>query len=322
MYSKMLSSSNPLRLRRESDSTADLTAMLLSSSSLHNTSPATCFSFRTSFANCAVMLQNVVWSSRVVLGNRLVPTSNWSTTSTGVCFFSIVSSAMTTFIAVSKTSALFPPALPLSNSPRTGTLPASSGGTTWTSACTSSPGTDALKWRKTHKLLRSSSIAILELSPGRGPIVPKIGSIWNCVLQCVMMCSANSILPSPVFPEMTTTPPSAKGLPPGAFDLGAPEEIVKSVLWMALLNGPPSMSCTLVMPDHLPTEHNWINLFLAANGASSTAHTAAPSVGLSYQGKWTFLSRVNPIGTRFCFNIGAKMGIKFVFPLTLMAGIA
>mmetsp|Transcript_93789 Transcript_93789/g.271029 ORF Transcript_93789/g.271029 Transcript_93789/m.271029 type:complete len:325 (+) Transcript_93789:729-1703(+) len=323
MYSQMLSSVRPCKRRKEFASLAWITATLSSSALRHKISPAIDFSLRTKCARSEVIFQKIFWSSCVVFANKLVPCSNWRTTNTGVCFLSIVNNEMTTLMAVSKICVLSrATSWPPRSSPSIGTQPASCGGTTCTNACTSSVGMAALRCRNTATVLRNNSTAILELSPGRGPIVPKIGIIWNCVAQCVTMCSASSTLPTPTSPSSTTMPPSPKGLPCGAFCLGAVVGIVCCCWWRALLKLPPSISITFTMPAHRFTEHNCMTFAFDCCTASFPPEQSIPSIGRSYHGNCNFLSTVRPTGSALSLSMGLKIEIALALPLTWMGANA
>mmetsp|Transcript_46581 Transcript_46581/g.120582 ORF Transcript_46581/g.120582 Transcript_46581/m.120582 type:complete len:200 (-) Transcript_46581:1392-1991(-) len=148
------------------------------------------------------------------------------------------------------------------------------------------------------------------------------------------MCSASSTLPRPVVPSSTTMPPSAKGLPAGAFVRGADSVgMVCSGLWIALLKVPPSMSMTLTMPGHRLRLHRSrtpclvIVAFEKAFGAVGSAPGSRCSVGESSlrsldQGKRSFRSRVRPGHSTCSFNVGWKVLIGCALPLTLIAGRA
>mmetsp|Transcript_15439 Transcript_15439/g.48693 ORF Transcript_15439/g.48693 Transcript_15439/m.48693 type:complete len:205 (+) Transcript_15439:1311-1925(+) len=151
-------------------------------------------------------------------------------------------------------------------------------------------------------------------------MVPKTGIIWKCVAQCATMCSASSILPRPVGPSITTMPPSAKGLPGGAFVLDdAVLGMVCSLRWMVLLKLPPNISCTLTMPAHLFTLHSCCTFDLHED-TTSLAVTTEPSMGLSYHGKRIFFSRVRPICAIASLGCGLNTGIGSGLPLILMDG--
>mmetsp|Transcript_79313 Transcript_79313/g.204291 ORF Transcript_79313/g.204291 Transcript_79313/m.204291 type:complete len:332 (-) Transcript_79313:969-1964(-) len=330
MYSSMFSSLSPFSSTKELPRCAAATAGLLLSASLHRTSPAMDLSCCTTEFSSAVSSQKTAWSSLVVLGKRLVPCSNCSTTRTDVLCFRMCSSSMTTFTAAWKISlvlsALDLPSSPGESSSRSrGTLPARlwarCGGAICSRASMSSWGTAGSRCRKTPTVLRSSSTAMRFLSPGRGPMVPKIGSIENCVAQCVTTCSASSALPKPVAPSITTTPPSAKGLPGGAWARAGPQGTVCSGLWMALLNGPPSMPCTWAIPAHWLMLHRLRTLILEA-ATGSLVLRFEPSMGLSYQGKRIFRFAVNPTGSTTSLRVGLKIAIGFALPLTLMGASA
>mmetsp|Transcript_2256 Transcript_2256/g.7118 ORF Transcript_2256/g.7118 Transcript_2256/m.7118 type:complete len:304 (-) Transcript_2256:64-975(-) len=301
---------------------ACLTATLLLSASLQRIMPAIDFSFWTSWATLAVIFQKIFWSSRVVLGKRLVPCSNCRMTRTGVCFLRSTSKAMTTLTAISKISlAVLEDAWPRSRSLSGGTVLLRCGGTTCSKASLSSAGKLEPTCRKTATVLRSNSMAMRVLCPGRGPMVPNMGIMWKCIAQCVTMCSASSIFPSPVGPSMTTIPPSAKGLPDGAFALDPPSGMVWLTWWICRLKGPPSIFCTFTIPAHWLTLQSCSALALEEDTMSAPV-TTEPSMGLSYHGKCIFFSLVKPTCVVVSLGTGLKMGIGFALPLTLIGAKA
>mmetsp|Transcript_7189 Transcript_7189/g.20210 ORF Transcript_7189/g.20210 Transcript_7189/m.20210 type:complete len:331 (-) Transcript_7189:1553-2545(-) len=327
----MFSSFSPFRAMKELLSIACLTATVRTSASRQSTKPAIDFSFWTSCVRSAVIFSKILRSATFVLSKRLEPCSNCKTTKTGVCRLRSTSKAMTILTAVSTTS-LFLAVVETSltwewlliRSRSTGRVLLRWGGAICSSAWLSSAARVAPPWappmcRKTATVLRSSSTAMRMVWPGLGPMVPKMGIIWNCVAQCVTMCSASSILPRPVGPSITTMPPSAKGLPAGALALGGPVGIAWSLRWIWRLKPPPSISCTFRMPAQRLTLQSCRTLALQ-EATTSFAVTAEPSMGLSYQGKRIFRSRVKPMDAVATLGIGLKTGIALVFPLTLMGG--
>mmetsp|Transcript_43998 Transcript_43998/g.71296 ORF Transcript_43998/g.71296 Transcript_43998/m.71296 type:complete len:380 (-) Transcript_43998:1405-2544(-) len=328
MYSGMNSSGRPESFIHEFDAFASLTADEFMADEFtsrvgHKMRQAICFSVFTSLLIAPVAFQKMSASALKVLSKRLLPLAKTSTTSSGVCFFRMASNAITTSKALSKASAC--PALSmmreLSKSRMTGMAPACWDGTTCTNACTSSVGMLAFSCRKMATVLLSSSTTMRVESPGLGPMVPKTGNCWNWVAQCVMMCSPSSILPTPVGPSMTTTPPSANGLLAGAFIRGALVAMIGSCSERALLAGLPSISDTLAMALHLLIEQRFCTFFLQS-ATGSFARTSEPSMGLSYQGKRIFRSTVRPICPVLSLRDGLKMLIALDLPLTLMGAKA
>mmetsp|Transcript_44432 Transcript_44432/g.117454 ORF Transcript_44432/g.117454 Transcript_44432/m.117454 type:complete len:215 (+) Transcript_44432:1270-1914(+) len=163
-------------------------------------------------------------------------------------------------------------------------------------------------------------------------MTPKMGIIWNCVAQCVTMCSASSSLPRPVMLSITTMPPSAKGLPAGALTLGAVVVMVCSFWCNDLLKEPPSISMTLTMPAQRLMLHSITTpafvicaLEKALGADSSVWAPAMRSVLLDRpdQGNRIFRSGVSPIDSPVSsFMKGWKIGIGCILPLTLIAGSA
>mmetsp|Transcript_127172 Transcript_127172/g.356144 ORF Transcript_127172/g.356144 Transcript_127172/m.356144 type:complete len:238 (-) Transcript_127172:621-1334(-) len=184
-----------------------------------------------------------------------------------------------------------------------------------------------------RQLLRSSA-ARRTLSPGRGPMVPKAGSIASFEAAYATMCSASSVLPIPAADSKTTTPPSENGLFAGALSTGGPVGMSCSPWWMFFSNVPPSICCTRTMPSQVFTLQSrctlsccmllCLLLFLPAK--------APPPKGASYQGKrilkWVFFSCDGggvgniPICTEASFLTGSNTGIQFPLPLTLMGARA
>mmetsp|Transcript_44432 Transcript_44432/g.117453 ORF Transcript_44432/g.117453 Transcript_44432/m.117453 type:complete len:284 (+) Transcript_44432:349-1200(+) len=147
MYSLMFSSVSPFSDTSELLAKAFFTAMLDLSACLQRTRPAICFSFCTSSVSSAAILQKINSSFSVVLGKRLVPYSNCSTTSTGVCFFSTWRSAITTFTA-SKSKISFISTLDLdflSNSCICGRCPTICGGMIFSRAWALSVGRESFR---------------------------------------------------------------------------------------------------------------------------------------------------------------------------------
>mmetsp|Transcript_48811 Transcript_48811/g.139667 ORF Transcript_48811/g.139667 Transcript_48811/m.139667 type:complete len:225 (-) Transcript_48811:1364-2038(-) len=156
-------------------------------------------------------------------------------------------------------------------------------------------------------VLRTSCTARRTLSPGRGPMVPKMGSMWNFVAACTTACSASSCAPMPAVPSSTTTPPLANGLPSGAGWRGADKLIVWSLWWILAWKPPPSISWTFAIPAHVLTRHRSMTLSWSVLGPLLEA--TAPPNGWSYQGKQILFPGVTPTSTAASFFTGWKTGM-------------
>mmetsp|Transcript_75809 Transcript_75809/g.234668 ORF Transcript_75809/g.234668 Transcript_75809/m.234668 type:complete len:287 (-) Transcript_75809:1410-2270(-) len=169
--------------------------------------------------------------------------------------------------------------------------------------------------RQTPRALLRSSEASRVLSPGRGPMVPKTGSMWNCAAECITTCSASSILPTPVWPSSTMTPPSASG--PGGGLCGCVVRLTtRSPMCRFLRKPPPSHCCTWLMPFHDFTlqrsrTFRWYGL------EPPLLEVEAPPNGASCQGKRTVRFAVSPICMSASFFTGWKTGTGALRPRTL-----
>mmetsp|Transcript_42861 Transcript_42861/g.127002 ORF Transcript_42861/g.127002 Transcript_42861/m.127002 type:complete len:317 (+) Transcript_42861:1012-1962(+) len=264
---------------------------------------------------------------------------------TGVCFFRMLRRPSTNFTVVSNSStfACWSSAvmvssalvLILSRLCICCRVPRIAGGVMISRASVLSSGSESFRWRNTAIVVRRSSAPARANSWGLGPITAKMGIMWNCVAQCVTMCSASSTLPRPVVPSITTTPPRAKGLPGGAWCLGPVGLMVCSLWCSAGLKTPPSISMTLTMPAHWRRPQSiWTPAFVTCAlekafeaftvaFAGAEFSDSASAFRASDQGKRIFRAGVRPIVSSVSsFMMGWKIGIGCVLPFTLMAGSA
>mmetsp|Transcript_464 Transcript_464/g.1452 ORF Transcript_464/g.1452 Transcript_464/m.1452 type:complete len:281 (-) Transcript_464:1422-2264(-) len=201
------------------------------------------------------------WNPSNVFGKRLVPYSNCKTMMIEVCFLRISKRQTTSSTMRCRTVLrLSSETLPRKASRTSGMVPRKRGGKTRSSAWRSSAGRLPERWRcrKTPTVLRSSSTATRSTSLSRGPMEPKTGSICKCAAAWQTMCSASSILPMPVLPSISTTPPSANGLPAGACTCRPGTlSTVLGRLCRSASKRPPRRFWTLLIPSQLGMPQIW-----------------------------------------------------------------
>mmetsp|Transcript_12850 Transcript_12850/g.38684 ORF Transcript_12850/g.38684 Transcript_12850/m.38684 type:complete len:271 (+) Transcript_12850:908-1720(+) len=250
------------------------------------------------------------------LGNKLVPNSNCRQMRIDVFFTRSLSRAITRSSASLNVSLEFlTTALSASDLRMRGSWALNCAGVTRARSSKSSsikgpaspPPLVLSSARKMPRALLTSSDASLVLSPGRGPIEPKTGSILNWTPECTTRCSASSILPMPVAPSSTMTPPSCNG-PSGGFSACPDRLITCSPECRSFKKPPPSHFDTVAMPSHDLTlqrsqTFRWCWL------APRALEVEAPPKGASCQGKRTFRLCVSPICMSASFLTGSKIGV-------------
>mmetsp|Transcript_5825 Transcript_5825/g.16861 ORF Transcript_5825/g.16861 Transcript_5825/m.16861 type:complete len:380 (-) Transcript_5825:1266-2405(-) len=198
------------------------------------------------------------------------------------------------------------------------------GGASCINTWKSSAEADGSKCRKAAAVLRKSSTPSRSRSVMRGPIVPMTGNMLNSVAAYNTMCSASSILPMPVAPSITTTPPMENGLFFGicaSFSgLGGPLGIVIGRLCRSAENEPPKKLCTFWMPIQSFKLQSCATFSFMCAAMSSTFMESCCDIdrGRSYHGSLMPPFTSNPMCVDASLRFGLKMGIGFALPFTLI----